>query len=200
MKKHVMKLIALLAIGASVNAFNAYAAEAADTKETSKLLMYIQPVDYNNPIKLWSPYQDYWFYQGPVVEKLAMPKLAAAYHDVKVCDANQSGKALLWLQPELFYNPQVQMFYAEVKASAYKGVGEHLATVVGRSQVRGVLTIKPETWIEKAYALAVNDAVAKMQADKTLQAYMNGPAQAGNNAPCSMVTLFPTPKVRVMSF
>jgi len=196
MKMNVMKLVALLAIGASVNA---YAAEPADTQVTSKLLMYIQPVDYNNPIKLWSPYQDYWFYQGPLVEKIAMPKLTAAYHDVNICDANQSGKAVLWLQPELFYNPQVQLFYAEVKASAYKGVGEHLATVVGRSQVRGILNIKPEFWIEKAYKLAVDDAVAKMQADKTLQAYMSGPAQV-SNTPCSVVTLFPTPKVRVMSF
>lgn len=197
MKKSVIKLIALLAaIGSSVNV---YAAEPADNKVSSKLLMYIQPVDYTNPIKLWYPYQDYWFYQGPVVEKVVVPKLTAAYGDVTVCDANQSGKALLWVQPELFYNPQVQMFYAEVTASAYKGVGEHLATYVGRSQVHGVLGIQPESWIKKAYTLAVDDMVAKMQADKALQAYVNGPAQVGNT-PCSMVTLFPTPKVRAMGF
>jgi len=196
MKMNVIKLIALLTIGGSVNA---YAAEPVDNKLSSKLLMYIQPVDYTNPIKLWHPYQDYWFYQGPVVEKIAMSKLTAAYGDVAVCEGNQSAKALVWLQPELFYNPQVQMFYAEVTASAYKGVGEHVATHVGHAQVHGVLGIQPESWIEKAYTLAVADAVAQMQADIALQTYMSGPAQVGNT-PCSMVTLFPTPKVRAMAF
>ena len=199
MKLNVIKLITLLAMGASINT---YAAAEVDRQSSSKLLMYIQPVDYTNPIKLWHPYHDYWLYQGPIVEKLAMAKLSDAYGDVAMCEVNQSGKALVWLQPKLFYNPQVQMFYAEVKASAYKGIGEHVATYVGKAQVHGFMGIKTDSWIEKSYKLAIDDAVAKMQADKALQAYVSGPTQvsAPSNTPCGMVTLFPTAKVKAMSF
>ncbi len=199
MKLKMLKLLALLAVGYSVNA---YAAEPVDNNASSKLLMYIQPVDYTNPIMLWRPYQNYWFYQGPVVEKVAMTAFSAAYGDVGMCEANLTGKTLVWLQPKLFYNPQVQMFYAEVKASAYKGIGEHVATYVGKAQVHGFMGIKTDSWIEKSYKLAIDDAVAKMQADKALQAYVSGPTQvsAPSNTPCGMVTLFPTAKVKAMSF
>jgi len=205
MKMNVMKLIALLAIGSSVNA---YAAEPAATKGSSQLLMYIQPVDYTNPIKLWSPYQDYWFYQGPVVEKVALSTFTKAYGDVGMCESNQSGNALVWLQPKLFYNPQVQLFFGEVTADVYKGVGEHIGEYVGKSQVRGFLSMhmQAEASIEKAYAGAIADVVAKMQADSALQAHINSHINntsqqyQTDKSPCAMVTLFPTKKIRVMSF
>jgi len=199
MKINVIKLIALLAIGASVNA---YAAAEVDSKSSSKLLMYIQPVDYTNPIKLWHPYHDYWLYQGPIVEKVAMTKLTDAYGDVGMCEINQSGKALVWLQPKLFYNPQVQLFYGEVTADVYRGVGEHLGEYVGKSQVHGFLSMQTDASIEKAYAMAVADLVAKMQADTTLQARMGSQTQSSStdSTPCGMVTLFPTKKIRAMSF
>jgi hypothetical protein len=199
MKINVIKLIAMLAIGASVNT---YAAEAPDNKELSKLLMYIQPVDYTNPIRLWHPYYDYWMYQGPVVEKVAMTKFSEAYGDIGMCEVSQSGKALVWLQPKLFYNPQVQLFYAEVTADVYKGIGEHLGEYVGKSQLRGFLNIQAEASIEHVYALAMSDVIAKMQADTALQARLDSQTQArpADNTPCGMVTLFPTKKIRAMSF
>jgi hypothetical protein len=198
MKLNIIRLIALLAMGSSVNA---YAAEEVDNK-ASQLLMYIQPVDYTNPIRLLHPYYDYWMYQGPVVEKVAMKKFTEAYGDVGMCEVSQSGKALVWLQPKLFYNPQVQLFYGEVTADVYKGIGEHLGEYVGKSQVRGFLNMHTEASIEEAYALAVADVVEKMQADTTLQARMNNQAKSSTaeSTPCGMVTLFPTKKIRAMSF
>ena len=199
MKLNVIKLITLLAMGASINT---YAAAEVDRQSSSKLLIYIQPVDYTNPIKLWHPYHDYWLYQGPIVEKLAMAKLSDAYGDVAMCEVNQSGKALVWLQPKLFYNPQVQLFYGEVTADVYKGIGEHLGEYVGKSQVRGFLSMQTEASIEEAYAVAIADVVAKMQADAALQARMSSQAKSSSaeSTPCGMVTLFPTKKIRAMSF
>lgn len=202
-KLNVIKLIALLAMGGSMSA---YAAETAQHNDSPKLLMYIQPVDYTNPIKLWHPYHDYWFYQGPVVEKLALSTFNNAYGDVGMCESKQSGKALVWLQPKLFYNPQVQLFFGEVTADVYKGVGEHIGEYVGKSQVRGFLSMQAEASIEQAYAAALADVAAKMQADSALQAYINshleGKTQtnSADNTPCAMVTLFPTKKIRAMSF
>jgi hypothetical protein len=55
-----------------------------------------------------------------------------------------------------------------------------------------------DIWIQKAYALAVDHALAKMQRDVTLQNFMqdiNGEAIS-----CSMISLLPTAKIRAMSF
>jgi hypothetical protein len=195
MKKYINSILLVLTLVLS------FSTKADEANSTSKILMYIQPVEYTNPIKLWHYYSDYWVYQGAVVEPLAMAKLSQAYGDVGLCEGNQSGKTLVWLQPRMFYNPQVQLFYGQVTANVYTGVGKLVASYVGKSKLHGFLDIKAEYWVEKSYALAIDDMVAKMQADKNLQTLINSPrTDSTNTTPCSMVTLLPTPKIRVMSF
>lgn len=198
MKKYITHI--LLALTLLLN-LNAQADEASGANSTTNMLVYIQPVEYTNPIKLWHYFRDYWFYQGPVVEHLAMLKLTQLYGAVSLCESNQSANTLVWLQPRMFYNPQVQLFYGKVTANVYTGVGKFVGTYVGESKQHGFLDIKPDYWIEKAYALAIDEMIGKMQADNTLQALINTPqASSTNAAPCSMVTLLPTPKIRAMSF
>ncbi len=207
MKVSWVRFLAILLWAVCVNV------QAADAPKTSseahseassmpKMLMYIQPIEYTNPILLWHPYHGYWFHQGPVVEAQAMPKLTQAYGDVQLCESNQSGRALVWLQPRMFYNPQVQLFYAKVTANAYTGVGKLIGTYEGESTQHGFLDIMVEERIAQAYALAVDAMIAKMQDDTTLQTLLDTESNvsAGESAPCSMVTLLPIPKIRVMSF
>lgn len=199
MKKNVARFFAVLALVMTVSV---QAADAADNGSMPKMLMYIQPIEYTSPIQLWHPYHGYWFNQGPVVEALAMPKLSQVYGDVSLCESNQSGRTLVWLQPRMFYNPQVQIFYGKVTANVYTGVGNFVASYVGESSVHGFLDIQADHWIAQTYALAIDDMVAKMQTDSTLQALVDSasPLSASDAAPCSMVTLLPIPKIRVMSF
>lgn len=195
-------LVRFFAILAWLSCASTFAADAAEKPAMPKMLMYIQPIEYTNPIQLWHPYHGYWFHQGPVVEAQAMPKLTQAYGDVKLCDSNQSGRTLVWLQPRMFYNPQVNLFYAKVTANAYTGVGKLIGTYVGESKLHGFLDLMVEDRIAQSYALAVDALVAKMQADTALQTLLEAkdPVSASEAAPCSMVTLLPTPKIRVMSF
>ncbi|MFA7350376.1 MAG: hypothetical protein WC009_06415 [Methylotenera sp.] len=198
MKKYIPHV--LLALTLLLN-LNAQADEASANSSKPNVLVYIQPVEYTNPIKLWHYYRDHWFYQGPVVERLAMPKLTQLYGAVSLCESNQSANALVWLQPRMFYNPQVQLFYSKVTANVYTGIGKLVGTYVGESKQHGFLDIKPDYWIEKAYALAIDDMISKMQADNNLQTLINTPQPNSDDAtPCSMVTLLPTPKIRAMSF
>ena len=199
MKAIFIKFFAVFALLINMHVL---AADTSGSASMPKMLMYIQPIEYTNPIQLWHPYHGYWFNQGPVVETLAMSKLSQAYGDVSLCESNQSGRTLVWLQPRMFYNPQVQMFYGKVTANVYTGVGSFVASYAGESSVHGFLDIQADHWIAQTYALAIDDMVAKMQADAALQALVNSnaPVSAGDAAPCSMVTLLPTPKIRVMSF
>lgn len=199
MKLNLMKFFAALAL---LIHMNVQAAGADGNASLPKMLMYIQPIEYTSPIQLWHPYQGYWFHQGPVVEAQAMPKLTQAYGEVSLCESNQSGRTLVWLQPRMFYNPQVQLFYGKVTANVYTGMGNFVASYVGESSVHGFLDIQADVWIEKTYALALDEMVAKMQADHSLQALVDSASamSASDAAPCSMVTLLPIPKIRVMSF
>lgn len=199
MKNYILKLLTALVLAGGVNA---YAGEAESVKQLPNMLVYIQPVEYTNPIQLWHPYHGYWYYQGPIVEAQAMAKLSEVYGDVSLCESNQSGRTLVWLQPKMFYNPQVQLFYGKVTANVYSGMGKSVATYEGESKLHGFLSMKAENWIAKAYTLAINDMVAKMRADASLQALVSSsiPLSASDATPCSMVTLLPTPKIRAMSF
>jgi hypothetical protein len=205
MKKIVtqsMIMFATLIAGLSSNA----SAGTVDTPNGSipnrpDMLLYIQPFEYTNPLKFTYYAEGYWFTQGPIVEPLAKDKLTQIYGNVDMCEGNQSGKTLVWLQPKMFYNPQAQIFYGEVTANVYTGIGKLVGTYVGKSAQHGFLNIKPEYWLEKAYATAINDMAAKMQADSAIQAAVSSSASAsGADTPCSMVTLLPTPKIRTMFF
>lgn len=205
MKKYITKLFVATMLYASGNVWADQAANvnpATMASNPSSMLLYIQPTEYTHPIKLWHYYRDYWFEQGPVVEALAMAKLSQSYQNVSMCEGNQSGKTLVWLQPRLFYNPQVEVFYGKVTANVYTGMGRLAGSYVGESKWHGYLDIMPQRGVEKAYQLAIDDMVAKMQADSALQSLLGDTSQPDNAeaTPCSMVTLLPTPKIRAMSF
>jgi len=177
------------------------AAKADDKRATVNMLLYIQPVEYTNPIRLSNQFSyAYWFEQGPVVEPLALKKLNQTFGAVSMCDANQSAKVLVWLQPRMFYNPKVEIFYGQVTANVYTGKGELKSTYVGKSKLHGFLDIKPAVWIEKSYALAIDKMAAKMQADKALKALIDSNASGTDAALCNMAASLPIPKIRALSF
>lgn len=174
--------------------------QADEVKET-RMLIYIHPQEYTHQIKLWHYYYDYWFSQGPVVEPLAKDLLGAAYGEVSMCEGNQSGKVLVWLQPRMYYNPQLQVYYGKITANVYSGIGKHLGSYVGESKKYGFLDVYPEKQVKAAYQAALQNAIAKMKSDQTLQSVIDNPApSSATDTPCSMVTLLPGPGIRFMSF
>lgn len=199
MKRNLAKIFAVLALLLNMHV---QAADTSSGTSAPKMLMYIQPIEYTHPIMLWHPYRGYWFSPGPIVEAEAMARLTQAYGDVSLCEGNQSGRTLVWLQPRMFYNPQVQLFYGKVTANVYTGMGKFVSSYEGEAKLHGFLDIKADDWIAQTFALAIDGMVAKMQADTALQSLLNdaGAVSAGDITPCSMVTLLPTPKIRVMSF
>lgn len=206
MKATITKLFVALILFANVSAWAGQEKSGAKTEGKNVItdvLLYIQPVEYTNPIRLSNHYSyAYWFEQGPIVESLALNKMDQAYGTVSMCEASRSAKVLVWLQPRMFYNPQSQIFYGQVTANVYAGKGELKGIYKGKSSLHGFLDIKPEVWIQKSYALAVDKMVNKMKADKTLQALIDSHDQTNNmdGTQCSMVTSFPIPKIRALSF
>ena len=146
--------------------------------------------------------QNYWFEQGSVVEPLALKQFNAAFSPVTMCEAGRSAKMIVWLQPRMFYNPQLQMFHGQITANVYTGKGELKTSYVGKSKVHGFVDIKPEKWIEKSYEQAISKVVNKIKADKDLQQLMGANDQSAtmDGVSCGIVSSFPIPKVRALSF
>ena len=187
--KKLLNLIMLLALLMSTS---------AKAEITSNVLLYIQPYEYQNEVKLQHFSHEYWFAQGPMVEPIAKEKLGKLLGGLSMCEGNDTGKMLIWLQPKMFYNAQLQVFYGEISTNVYTGVGKLVGTYIGEYTQHGHLDIKPAHWLNKAYNKAMDNLVEKMQADSQLQSITSA-AKAGDT-PCSMVALLPLPKVRAMSF
>ncbi len=185
---HLIKLIIALTLFVSANA----------KADNANVLLYIQPYEYTNEVKLQHFSQEYWYAQAPMVEPIAKEKLTKVVGNVSMCEGNDTGKMLIWLQPRMFYNGQLQVFYGKVTANVYTGVGKLAGAYVGEYTQHGSLGILPAHWLKKAYAKAMDNVVAKMQADKPLQTLVS--SAAVGDTPCSMVSLLPVPKIRVMSF
>ena len=189
MKRILFNLIMMLAL---------FSSASAKAENTSNVLLYIQPFEYTNEVKLQYFSQEYWFAQGPMVEPIAKEKLGTLFGNVSMCEGNDTGKMLIWLEPKMFYNGQLQVFYGQITANVYTELGKPVGSYKGEYTQRGHLGIKPAHWLNKAYNKAMDNLVVKMQADSQLQSI----ASAGKvgDTPCSMVALLPVPKVRAMSF
>ena len=175
---------------------------AVAQEKQANIVVHIDSVEYSNPIRLWHPYYDYWYFQGPMFEEVAISKLNQVYSDTTMCEAAQYGKVLLWLKPKMFYNPQVQIYYGKVTANAYTGMGEHFATYEAESGVWGVFNQQTETRIRQSYIQAMDGLIEKLKADSSFQSKLDIGAANTKSAstPCSMITLLPTTRIRAMPF
>src|SRR5664279_2010309 len=169
-------------------------AQAKDA-DPAKMLVYISPQEYNYSIKLWHYYYSYWFEQGPVVESVAMQILGAEYGDVKMCQGNDLGKALVWIKPRMYYKPQLEVFYGEITDDIFSGNGKVLGTYTGDSRKQGFLDVYPERQIEAAYKLAMQNLMLKIKADQALWTKINESMASNEASSCALVALLPPASV-----
>jgi hypothetical protein len=163
----------------------------AEDAGPAKMLVYISPQEYNNSIKLWHYYYNYWYKQGPAIEPVALQALNTEYGDVKLCQGNDLGKSLIWIRPRMYYNPQLEVFYGEVSALIFSGNGKVLGTYKGDSRKHGFLDVYPERQVEAAYKLATEDLILKIKKDPALQAKINASISSNESSSCALVSLLP---------
>ena len=207
---YAKQLLVAIQLGVSLLGLSAMAVTPAQADEPSvakeplsaKVLVYIHPQEYTSQIRLLHYYRDYWFAQGPLVEAASQAVLAKSLGDVGMCDNNQrTANLLLWLQPRMFYNAQMQTFYGTIKAVAYTASGKPIANYVGEASKVGFLEIQTEQQLKQVYTLTMQNLATKMQADENLQKVLkSNPSEADAGTPCGLVSLLPAPKIQFMSF
>ena len=184
----VKKTIKQIAIGFSLLGLSL----VATATPNAKLQVYISPQDYSSAVKLWQYYADYWFYQGEVVEPIAAKSLKEAFGNVSMCKGMQTGNALMWLRPSIFYNPQMRVYYGTMTAYIFDANGKPVNRVIGESRVLGDLDVMTQQTIDKTYHLAINNLVTKLKADKAVLAALDSDLATGETyAACSSVPNLP---------
>ncbi len=156
-----------------------YSTAALADRLPGNIAVHIAKRHYEHPVRLLHPYLDVWHMKGPMVEKVALKVLPKRFANVNMCANSSNADVILSLEPQMFYNAQLRVFYAEIIAKAYVNNGEPIdqlvaiATVKKQAQQNGDLGIKPEYYIEKAYTKAMDKVVKQLEVDSAFLAVLN---------------------------
>ena len=148
-------------------------------KLPSSIAVHIAKRHYEHPVRLLHPYLDVWHMKGPMVEKVVLKILPKRFANVNMCANSSNADVVLSLEPQIFYNAQLRVFYAEIIAKAYVNNGEPIdqlvaiATVKKQAQQNGDLGIKPEYYMEKAYSKAMDKVIKQLEVDSAFLAVLN---------------------------
>lgn len=181
-------LLGLLSISNSAFAENAMEANVTSKTNTTSVLIYINPVFYEHPVRMLHPYLDYWHMRGPMFEKIAVEALNNKQINAQTCKSNADTNLTISLEPYIFYNPQMRVFHSEVIANVYAGKLEPIATYKASAQQQGELNNVADYYLKLAYKKAMQGIVTKMQADTSK---LNNIATLDNNV-CSLLNNVPT--------
>jgi len=190
----IMNLRKLL-LGLALLAGSVSGAMAGDGSEPS-LLIYISPHEYNHEVRIGAhPYYTAWVLRGPLVEKAARTALQPLFREVDSCDGSNSADVIVWLKPQLSYNPALGRYYVQIKAQFHLGNANHLATLKATGQYDGFLgSVYVDSQVQQAYADAMQDIVRQYAADANLhEAIRSGLAKGITRSPCGMVPLIHNP-------
>ncbi len=161
--------------------------EVAALEAKSNTLLYISPMEYNHSVRLLSPYYDYWFEQGPIVEPIALKALQADSTTLALCTANETADTVIRLKPRIFYNPQMRVYHTKLEATVYSGNGEVIGQYAGEAQQQGYASFDNGTnyHIKKAYGLAMQDLMRKIDLNPASPATTKTASTA--KLPCGLI-------------
>jgi hypothetical protein len=164
-------------------------AETAPNKLPGNIAMHIGKTHYEHPVRLLHPYLDVWHMKGPLAEKAALKALQKRFANVGNCTA--AANVVLLLEPHMFYNAQLRVFHGEIIARAYtKGI----TVIKKQAQQNGELGVKPDFYMEKAYAKAMDKVIKKLETDKAFLATLDKANMDNPKAICDTLDALPAAK------
>lgn len=173
-------------------------AETTPVKLPGSIAMHIGKTHYEHPVRLLHPYLDVWHMKGPLAEKAALKALKKRFANVGDCSA--PANVVLLLEPHMFYNAQLRVFHGEIIARAYvKGTEQptyenSLTVIKKQAQQIGDLGVKPDFYMEKAYAKAMDKVIKKLETDKAFLATLDKAKMDNHKSICDTLDTLPAAK------
>ena len=136
--------------------------------------------------------------KGPLAESAALKTLKKRFVNVGNCSA--SANVVLLLEPHMFYNAQLRVFHAEIIARAYVHGAEpanydNAITVIKKqAQQQGDLGVKPDFYMQKAYAKAMEKVIKKLETDQAFLAALDNAKIENQKTICNALDALPAAK------
>ena len=156
-KSALTSIALLLSLSNSANAF----AEKLD----GSFAILIPNVHFQNPVRLLHPYYDYWHTKGPATQKAAQKVFNQHFVNPKFCADNNTPDVVLSLEPQLFFNAQMNVFHAQMTAKVYNSGISPILTIKSEAQEFGLLHSNADFYIDKAYLKVMNSVVKELEKD-----------------------------------
>jgi len=136
---------------------------------------------YHNPVNLAHAYRQHWHTTGKLLENA----ITTHNQQVQFCKQQQNAKLVISLEPYLFYNAQLQTYFAEIIAKGYTQSDTKQLTLRPSFTIKeqvsqfGSLMVTPDFFAQKAYEKAVAKLMTSLNQHKDYQAATN--KQAAQN-------------------
>jgi len=174
---------------------------AAHAAANPELVIQVPDTFYKNPVRLLHPYVNYWHNRGESVDKVSLSVFQTQHYDASSCKADAKGQALIVIEPNMFYNPQMGTFHSQItakvytKASAESALGKPLVTAVGEGESRGWITYNVENFAQKSYQQAFAHVIQKLEKDPVFKQSVEQGTVQNFEALCDSINTITQPKL-----
>lgn len=166
---------------------------------TNSLVVQIPQSYYQHPVHLLHPYQNYWHNRALQVEQLGITSFEGQQYTVNQCSQGAQGQALVVLEPNIFYNPKMGVFYSQITAKVYTDASANAAlikpvlTLKAEGQAFGSLLHNPELFTKRAYQQAFDRLQQQLQQHPDFQQTLAQAPNQGFEALCESVDTLTKP-------
>lgn len=199
MKNRLIRIIFCLIAGSLIS----HTAVAASSKLPGNLALHISKLHYKHPTRLIQYYLEVWHLKGPLTEKVALSALEKRFTSAHLCNRSNQANLVLFLEPHIFYNPQLHVFHSEIIAKVFLNssplpdLQSPIISFKKQAQQNGELSVKPELHIEKAYAKAMDKIIKQLETDQVFLEALNQAKQNSADAKtlCTALDTLPVAKI-----
>lgn len=172
----------------------ALADEPPGSNQNASLAIYLAPHEYNHPVMLRHSYYTYWVNRGEIVAAVAQNTFRPMFREVSTCEGNNAADVIAWVRPQLFYNPLMTVYYADLKVNFYRADGKPIGTLKSKAQRNGFLDSFYYQHSYDVFADAFSKITDQFSQNAALQdAIRQSMTEKVAHAPCAIVGLVPNP-------
>lgn len=110
----------------------------------------------------------YWVSQASLLKKSSKEVFTSSAS----CEKNHYGRLILSLEPNIFYNPIMQILYGGISTKVYGDDGKVITTLNSEDEIYGPLTVLYEKLVDKLYKKVLTKVQDQIHNDEAINLYL----------------------------
>lgn len=165
------------------------------------VVLQVPETYYKNPVRLLHPFINVWHNRANAAQKVGTQQLQSQQITVNTCNSGAQGQALVVIEPNMFYNPKMGIFYSEITARVFLNASVDASltapaiTLKGKGQTVGNLNTTYDFFMQQAYALAYDQVITQLLANETFKTLVAQAPNKSYQALCTSIDTISQPKL-----